>query len=166
MNRTPYAVTVPYPIAADSFVDIMRYAARTLGVPKSKLVMDLRYPDPDVMAITTDKLQAARIAAEREQVLADGLAFPHSRLWAMHDRGMSSATLLRIMALESAVCRHALRTVLRHLTNCDRDTEPADEADRERCRVLLRALAADGVDVPAVLDSLPAGHWARGLVAP
>jgi hypothetical protein len=161
MNRTPYAVTVPYPIAADAFNDIMRYAARTLGVPKSKLVMDMRYPDPDVMAITTAELQTARIAAERERVLADGLAFPHSRLWAMHDRGMSSATLLRIMALESAVCRHALRAVQPHLTNCDRDTEPRDEADRERCRLLLRALAADGVDVPELLDALPEGHWGR-----
>jgi hypothetical protein len=161
MNRTPYAVTVPYPIAADSFVDIMRYAARTLGVPQPKLVMDLRYPDPDVMAITTPELQTARIAAERERVLNDGLNFPHSRLWAMHDRGMSSATLLRAMARESAVCRGAFRMAHPHLTNCDRDTEPADEADRERCRVLLRALAADGVDVPAVLDALPAGHWGR-----
>jgi hypothetical protein len=161
MNRTPYAVTIPYPIAADAFNDIMRYAARTLGAPKSKLVMDLRYPDPGVMAITTAELQAARIAAERERVPNDGLNFPHSRLWAMHDRGMSSATLLRAMARESAVCRGALRMAQPHLTNCDRDTEPRDEADRERCRVLLRALAADGVDVPAVLDALPAGHWGR-----
>jgi hypothetical protein len=165
MNRTPYAVTIPYPIAADAFNDIMRimrYAARTLGAPKSKLVMDLRYPDPDVMAITTVKLQAARIAAERERVLNDGLACPHSRLWAMHDRGMSSATLLRAMAQHDYLCDAILRRgVQRHLTNCTRDTEPADESDRERCRVLLRALAADGVDVPAVLDALPAGHWGR-----
>jgi hypothetical protein len=165
MNRTPYAVTIPYPIAADAFNDIMRYAARTLGAPKSKLVMDLRYPDPDVMAITTAELQAARIAAERERVLNDGLNFPHSRLWAMHDRGMSSATLLRIMARESVVCRGALRMAHPHLTNCDRDAEPRDEADRGRCRVLLRALAADGVDVPAVLSALPAGHWGREVTS-
>jgi hypothetical protein len=166
MNRTPYAVTIPYPIAADSFVDIMRYAARTLGVPQSKLVMDLRYPDPGVMAITTAELQAARIAAERERVLNDGLAFPHSRLWAMHNRGMSSATLLRAMAQHDYLCDFILRRIVQpYLANCDRDTEPADESDRERCRVLLRALAADGVDVPELLDALPAGHWACGLVA-
>ena len=164
MNRTPYAVTVPYPIAADSFVDIMRYAARTLGAPQSKLVMDMRYPDPDVMAITTAELQTARIAAERERVFADGLAFPHSRLWAMHDRGMSSATLLRIMARIDHRCAAIKRTVS-HMIPYD-DAEPRDESDRERCRVLLRALAADGVDVPELLDALPAGHWACGLVAP
>jgi hypothetical protein len=161
MNRTPYAVTIPYPIAADAFDDILRYAARTLGTPQSKLLMDLRYPDPDVMAITTDKLQAERISAERERVLNDGLACPHSRLWAMHNRGLSSATLLRAMARQCLRCTDALRIVRPHLTNCDRDTEPRDESDRERCRVLLRALAADGVDVPAVLALLPAGHWGR-----
>jgi hypothetical protein len=161
MNRTPYAVTIPYPIAADAFDDILRYAARTLGTPQSKLVMDLRYPDPDVMAITTAELQTARIAAERERVLNDGLACPHSRLWAMHDRGMSSATLLRAMARQCLRCTDALRAVQPHLTNCDRDTEPRDEADRERCRLLLRALAADGVDVPELLDALPEGHWGR-----
>ena len=161
MNRTPHAVTIPYPIAADAINDILRYAARTLGAPKSKLVMDLRYPDPDVMAITTAELQAKRIAAEREWVLNDGRDFPHSRLWAMHDRGMSSATLLRAMARIDYRCAAILANVRHHLTNCDRDTEPADESDRERCRVLLRALAADGVDVPAVLSALPAGHWGR-----
>ena len=161
MNRTPYAVTIPYPIAADAFNDILRYAARTLGAPQSKLVMDLRYPDPDVMAITTDKLQAARIAAEREQVLSDGLAYPQSRLWAMHDRGMSSATLLRAMARIDYLTVCIARTVQPYLANCTRPAEPADESDRGRCRVLLRALAADGVDVPAVLDALPAGHWGK-----
>ena len=163
MNRTPYAVTIPYPIAADAFDDIMRYAARTLGAPKSKLVMDLRYPDPGVMAITTAELQTERIAAVRMWVLNDGLAFPHSRLWAMHDRGMSSATLLRIMARIDHRCAAIKRTVS-HMIPYD-DAEPRDEADRERCRVLLRALAADGVDVPEVLALLPAGHWACGLVA-
>jgi hypothetical protein len=117
------------------------------------------------MAITTVKLQAERIASERERVLNDGLNFPHSRLWAMHNRGMSSATLLRIMARESAVCRGALRMAQPHLTNCDRDTEPRDESDRERCRVLLRALAADGVDVPELLDALPEGHWGREVTS-
>lgn len=160
MNRTPYAVTIPYPIAADAFGDILRYAARTLGTSKAKLVMDLRYPDPGVMAITTEKLQAERIAAEREQVLTDGRAYPHSRLWAMHDRGHSSATLLRALARHCLQCNDILYTVRSMLANCQ-DAEPRDESDRERCRVLLRALASDGVDVARVLSFLPTGHWAQ-----
>lgn len=162
MNRTPYAVTIPYPIAADAFDDILRYAARTLGAPKSKLVMDLRYPDPDVMAITTVKLQAERIAAERERALSDGFAYPHTRLWAMHDRGMSSATLLRTMAKDCHRCSEALAMVGSRIANCQ-PAEPLDESDRERCRVLLRALAADGVDVSRALAGLPAGHWGQGV---
>jgi hypothetical protein len=160
MNRTPYAVTIPYPIAADAFNDILRYAARTLGTSKAKLVIDLRYPDPGVMAITTKKLQADRIAAEREQVLTDGRAFPHSRLWAMHDRGQSSATLLRELARHCHRCNEALAMVNSRLTNCQ-DAEPRDESDRERCRVLLRALASDGVDVDQALAGLPTRHWAQ-----
>jgi hypothetical protein len=160
MNRTPYAVTIPYPIAADAFGDILRYAARTLGTSKAKLVMDLRYPDPDVMAITTPALQAERIAAEREQVLTDGRAYPHSRLWAMHDRGQSSATLLREMARHCPRCNDILYTVRPMLTNCH-DAEPRDESDRGRCRVLLRALASDGVDVALAVARLPSAHWAQ-----
>lgn len=160
MNRTPYAVTIPYPIAADAFGDILHYAARTLGASEAELVMDLRYPDPDVMAITTHALQAQRIAAEREQVLADGRAFPHSRLWAMHDRGMSSATLLRAMARHCHRCDAILRAVRPMLVGCH-DAEPRDESDRDRCRVLLRALAADGADVSRALAELPAGHWGQ-----
>jgi len=77
----------------------------------------------------------------------------------MHDRGMSSATLLRIMARIDHRCAAIKRTVS-HMIPYD-DAEPRDEADRERCRVLLRALAADGVDVPELLDALPEGHWGR-----